>query len=193
MSDLPTKSQQCVQMDAAIEPSVTAVPEDTALEAAGAVEAPSRTASVVAEAKRYRKRAQAAEQTLQELRNALAAREQTITEHQQTIARLEQRQTIDAALLEAGALDLEAARALAESALSTMDKPDVSQAVAELRQGKPFLFRAAPRQAGAGVMSPKSTAAQSPQAKSIDRAAAEAVASGHRRDLLRYLRLRRAM
>jgi hypothetical protein len=56
--------------------------------------------------------------------------------------------------------------------------------VEDLRRHKPYLFRQArPRMSGATLPEPIPTA---------DHAAAEARATGDRRDLLRYLRLRRA-
>jgi hypothetical protein len=67
-----------------------------------------------------------------------------------------------------------------------MAQPDVELAVEELRRSKPYLFRR--RAALAGAMPARSRGAG---AQSTDEAAETAAASGDRRDLLNYLRLRR--
>jgi hypothetical protein len=149
--------------------------------------------SAVAEAKRYRKRAQAAEKILEDLKKALAAREKTIAQQEQTIKSLERRQQIDELLHDAQTIDLESARLLTELSLAAMDEPDVESAVEELRRTKPHLFRSQSRRgtSGAGVMSARGESELSGHDDSVNRAAAEAFSSGKRSDLLRYLRLRR--
>lgn len=110
-----------------------------------------------------------------------------LDEARATIAALERRQRIDDLLREADAIDLEAARLLTELAVSRMDEPDVALAVRDLRRHKPYLFRAAsptggmPARHEEGVSDPAEDAAQ------------DAAASGDRRDLLRYLRLKRTV
>ena len=96
----------------------------------------------------------------------------------------ERRQRIDQLLVDADAVDLESARLLTEAAVERMDAPDLALAVDDLRRLKPFLFRRRDEQ---GAMSPRPRPTDP-----ADEAAAHAAASGHRRDLLRYLRLRRA-
>lgn len=116
---------------------------------------------------------------LESARTDLAEREATITQ-------LERRMRIDELLRDADAIDLEAARLLTEAAVAAMDEPDVDAAVAELRSRKPRLFASTspprPFAQGAGDDEPTDEAMH---------AAAEAHATGNRRDLLRYLRLRR--
>lgn len=150
-------------------------------------EAPSRVVPVT-EAKKYRKRAQQAEQSLGELQQELEQKSQRVNELEQTVTDLERRGTIDQLLIEADAIDLDAARLLTETAVQQMDEPDAAAAVDELRRTKPFLFRAARN--GATSMSARIDAARD-DADSIDHAAAEAHATGDRTDLLRYLRRRR--
>jgi len=153
-------------------------------------------ALLLADAKRYRKRAQAAEQALETFKIDLAARETKLQEQEQTIAELQTaatRHAIDAALREAQAIDAEAARVLAESALAEMPQPDVAQAVDELRRRRPYLFaRSEPRaQAASGAMSAASADGRSAHSAQLTDAAADAITTGKRSDLLRYLRLKR--
>ena len=138
----------------------------------------------VAEAIRYRKRAQTAEQQLDATRSELEQIESQLTESQQLIASLEKRQKIDALLAESDVIDLEAARLLTERVIEEMDEPDVKLAIDDLRRHKPYLFH---RSQQARLMS----AAVQTTGHELDHVAAEARASGDRRDLLRYLRLRR--
>ncbi len=109
-----------------------------------------------------------------------------------TIAQLERRQKIDDLLRDADAVDLDATRLLTELAVGQMSEPDVAAAVADLKRHKPHLFHRADRAAhsgggGGGVMGARH---DEPDA-AADEAAQRAAATGHRRDLLRYLRLRR--
>jgi len=139
----------------------------------------------VGEAIRYRKRAQTAEQQLGELHDRLADLQSRFDDSQQTITSLERRQKIDALLTDSDAIDLEAARLLTEISVSQMDEPDVIAAVSDLRRQKPYLFRHRPSLTHS-AMSPHIDAPSTQQA-----AAERAVATGDRRDLLDYLRLRR--
>ena len=112
--------------------------------------------------------------------------ERQLAEAQQTITSLERRQKIDALLSESDAVDLEAARLLTELSVSQMDQPDVAAAVRELRRSRPYLFRhrSAPTDSAMGARV---------EPISDDALAAErAAATGDRRDLLNYLRLRRS-
>lgn len=139
----------------------------------------------VTESIRYRRRAQAAERELAELGQRCDQLQQSLEEAEQQVARTERRRQIDQMLIESDAIDLEAARLLTEAAIEQMDDADVSLAVSELRQRKPYLFRRA--SAPVGGMSPKSRRNGPP----IDDAAEAAAVTGDRRDLLRYLRMRR--
>ncbi|MEO1235565.1 MAG: hypothetical protein AAFX76_02125 [Planctomycetota bacterium] len=139
----------------------------------------------VTEAIRYRKRAQSAEQQLGELHDRFGQLQRQLDESRQTIVALERRQKIDALLTDSDAIDLEAARLLTEVSVSQMDEPDVDAAVSELRRQKPYLFRR---------RSPRSGSAMAPRVETPaeeELAAERAAASGDRRDLLDYLRLRR--
>jgi multidrug efflux pump subunit AcrA (membrane-fusion protein) len=113
-----------------------------------------------------------------------------LDEARATITALERRQRIDAQLAQADASDLEAARLLTEAAVAQMDDPDVELAVRDLREHRPYLFHRRPPTAPpppAGSPEPEDGADPDP----ATHAAAEARATGDRRDLLRYLRLKR--
>lgn len=141
----------------------------------------------VNEAIRYRKRAQAAEQQLQRLQAQLNEAQQRTEQAEQTITSLERRQKIDALLSEADAIDIDAARLLTEVAVQSMDEPDLTEAVQDLRRHKPFLFHPDSSDAQGLALAPQIEGSDDPLAQ----AAEQAQHSGDRRDLLRYLRLRR--
>ncbi len=111
-----------------------------------------------------------------------------LTQREEEIARLNRRIDVDRALRDAGAVDVEVASLLVEQALIGSAERDVGDVVAEIQRRKPFLFAPSlPRLRGA---------AQSPQPaeappRQLERAATDAARSGHRTDLLKYLRLRR--
>lgn len=159
-------------------PPTTATPDDAA--------PPAERLVPVTQAIRYRKRAQAAEQQLAAAQERLDQMRAQLDEAQDAVTALERRQKIDALLADAEAVDLEAARLLTEAAVADMTEPDVAAAVADLRRHKPYLFR----RRGSGAL----TQAARPAAEASDDAqlaAHQAAATGDRRDLLRYLRLRR--
>lgn len=141
----------------------------------------------VAEAIRYRKRAQVAEQSLAALRGELDQAQQRCEQAEQTVSDLERRQRIDQLLSEADAIDVDAARLLTEVAVQGMDEPDVAEAVDDLRRHKPYLFHAGIDEPGGLALAPQLDGVDDPLAQ----AAEQAQHSGNRRDLLRYLRLRR--
>jgi hypothetical protein len=114
--------------------------------------------------------------------------EQQIAEKDQLIRDLEQREQIGNLLREADAIDVDAARLLTEATLAAMDQPDIERAVADLRRTKPYLFRVRSRPVAG--QSPRGVAAPSCEDRAAQ-AASEAAVTGHRRDLLRYLRMRR--
>lgn len=142
----------------------------------------------VGEAIRYRKRAQTAEQQLECLNEELRGIGVKLDEANQTITVLERRQQADALLVDADAIDLEAARLLTEQAVLMMDEPDIKLAIDDLRRHKPYLFRRRPDPDHL-AMAP---AIQHTGHDPAEQAAQNAARTGDRRDLLRYLRLRRA-
>ena len=143
----------------------------------------------VSEAKKYRKRAQAAEATLEEVKAQLAHNEEQIRRSDAMIAALERRVAIDEALVESDAVDLDAARLLVEQSIAGGEAKDIDGAVAELQRRKPLMFRR--RKFAATALAARETNGHTPHREQLVRAAAEASSSGHRMDVLRYLRLRR--
>lgn len=138
----------------------------------------------VTEAIRYRKRAQAAEQQLQSLQEQLAHAAEELAAAREQIDQIERRRSIDEQLIQADTIDLQAARLLTEAAVSQMDDAQISEVIDDLRRHKPYLFR---QRSSSGGMSPRLRAG----AEDLDHAAATAASTGDRRDLLRYLRMRR--
>lgn len=140
----------------------------------------------VTEAIRYRRRAQVAEKQLEALASKLREAEEKLKHSREEMGRLERRQKVDRLLAESEAIDLEAARLLTEAAVEGMEEPDVEAAVADLKRHKPYLFRQrGPLRLAMGART--LTGSQ----ERADEVAEEARMSGNRRDLLRYLRLRR--
>lgn len=143
----------------------------------------------VSEAKKYRKRAQAAEKILEDLKLELTEKNQRLQENEQLINEMVYRQQIDELLVDSQTIDLDATRLLTEMALTEMEEPDIEQAVADLRNRKPLLFRAT--QTVAASLGPKGQTLEPQQPRSIEQAATEAHSTGSRTSLMRYLRLRR--
>jgi len=77
---------------------------------------------------------------------------------------------------------------LTEQTIQQMDEPDVQAAVEELRQRRPYLFQPRSSDDGGAAMGAR---VEDPSAQASEEAAEHAAMSGDRRDLLRYLRLRR--
>ncbi len=156
----------------------------------------------VSEAIRYRKRAQAAEETVGELQAELATVESNLRETASRMATVERAQEIDQQLVEAEVVDFDSARLLVDEALTeagdAVEAGEVSAAVAEVRKRKPHLFRAAvadaraPVVTGDGVMGGAVRVRDRHGARPALTAATEALRSGRRQDVLRYMRLRRA-
>lgn len=143
----------------------------------------------VSEAKKYRKRAQAAEKILEDLKQEITEKNLRLQENEQLINDMVHRQLIDELLIDSQAIDLDATRLLTELALAEMEEPDIEQAVADLRNRKPLLFRAT--QEIAASLGPKGQTLEPQQPRLLEQAATEAHSTGSRTALMRYLRLRR--
>jgi len=118
-----------------------------------------------------------------ELEGKLAAAERSLGESREALDAAERRREIERELARQGALDIETAALLTETAVAGMDKADAKTAIGELKRSKPFLFRAPARaSAMSGAVEAES---------GLESAAAAARESGDRRALLRYLRMRR--
>ncbi|MHC4995013.1 MAG: hypothetical protein ACYTGQ_08175 [Planctomycetota bacterium] len=139
----------------------------------------------VGESIRYRRRAQEAESRLREVEAECRTAREALEEAEGALASAERGREMDRLLVEAEAVDLEAARLLTEASVMAMDEEDVALAVEDLRRRKPYLFGR--RSSGGGAMAARGRAG----AGEAEEAAEAATLSGSRCDLLRYLRLRR--
>ena len=143
----------------------------------------------VTEAIRYRKRAQTAEQQLEALKGQLQDSQVELEQARQSLTALDRRQRIDQILAESDAIDLEVARLLTEAAVADMDEPDIKLAIEDLQRHKPYLFRH--RNNGSTTGSAMTARPRDGLNTTTQHAARQAAATGDRRDLLKYLRLRR--
>jgi hypothetical protein len=119
-----------------------------------------------------------------------------LAQRDRALAQLRTRHALELRLRDAGTVDIDAALALAERALTDKPEPaeaDAQSAVTELQRMRPWLFRtqAAGSPVGTGVQSAAADDARSQRARRLKDAAEDASVSGSRMDLLRYLRLRR--
>ncbi|MEM1330628.1 MAG: hypothetical protein AAGG07_08720 [Planctomycetota bacterium] len=135
----------------------------------------------------WRSRALEAEQRLAQLEPRLRELEAELEAAEAQVRIAERRQQIERELSEAQAVDLETATLLTEAAVEGMDAPDVGAVVSDLRRRKPFLFRADPQ----GPLGLSGGAEQPSGDRLAQEAADRARGSNDRRELLRYLRLRR--
>lgn len=149
----------------------------------------------VQEAIRYRKRAQAAEQQVEMLTSQLAEQKQEQEQIQRKLSQSELNQMLIQAFTKANAVDLEAALLLARDKIGTVKDADfdVAETISAMRQERPWLFDG-PAESGPSTARP--TAGLRPGDKSahsaLTRCASQAKQSGSRRDMLEYLRMRRA-
>lgn len=119
-----------------------------------------------------------------DLAERLAAAESAADELRAALADAERARRVDRELLIAGVVDLEGARAQVEARLTTGES--VPEAVRRVRERSPLLF------AGRGRgPNPAALPASDTPGEPLAEAAAEAMHTGDRRVLLRYLRLRR--
>lgn len=128
----------------------------------------------------------------EQLESRVAELIETLAQTREALDHAERRHQIDLALIQADAIDLETARLLTEHAVTQMSDRDVARAVRDLKQRKPFLFRASAPGAGGrvptGAMGARAASGPSAQLRA---SANEAAVSGDRAALLRYLRARR--
>lgn len=119
----------------------------------------------------------------------LTALETELSTTRTALAHAQQQRDLDRALFAAGATDLDAARTLAEKVLT--EGHDIPKAVAHVRQRTPSLFRPSTPTSPARGATLAPAAPHAPPASDLEAAQRTASITGDRRDLLRYLRLRR--
>ena len=113
--------------------------------------------------------------------------ERELADVRAALAESERMRLMHAALLEARAVDVDAAAALVREALGEAGNAGIGAAVRDLKRRKPHLFRAVP---ATGSMA-AAIGAPGSGATTADDLAAAARATGDRRTLLDYLRARR--
>jgi len=137
----------------------------------------------------WKARADEAEEKVAHLEARIDELEGELVSANESVRTVERRGEIDRELTAAKTIDLETARLLTEATIEEMDEPDVSIAVRELCDRKPFLFACKKHGVHRGVsMGP--IGVHEGQDK-LDSMASSARSSGDRSELLRYLRVRR--
>ena len=143
----------------------------------------------VSESIRYRKRAQSAEMKLMEIEDTMKLANQHNKELNDKIKEYEVQNSIIIELSKAGVKDMESGIALVRSRMQNGTRDNIDELVTELKSEKQFLFgginsRAADKTAGVKNLAPETE-------KILAQAAKRAAASGSRRDIQEYLKLRR--
>ncbi|MBN1844788.1 MAG: phage scaffolding protein [Sedimentisphaerales bacterium] len=150
----------------------------------------------VSEAIRYRKRAQASEQQVEQLTAQLQELRREHHQASEQINRMKQDAQLAEQLVRAGVKDLEAATLLAQKRLKAAngETPDLRQVVEQLRTDRPYLF-AGNEQADWSWMTPTAGVRTTGQhgRQTLSKLAERARASGQRQDMHEYLRLRRSL
>lgn len=137
-------------------------------------------------------RAVALEDELRELRLRVAELETALAESEASASALSSTHAIELAVQSAGAVDAETVAVLVALAVDSGDAGSVTEGVAQVRSRKPHLFEIG-TDAGARLKRGGSRRGSSGPEPAAVVAAREAVASGERSALLRYLRLRRSV
>ncbi len=147
----------------------------------------------VSEAIRYRRRAQAAERSVEDLRGRLEQAETARAALAHRVEALEEEGSLVRRLAEAGAVDLEAALLLARERRSASPEEDAEAVVTRLRREKTYLFAPASAMPPSAAMMPTAgvKAPVDGRRMTVEQAARRAKETGDARDLCAYLRVRR--
>ncbi len=155
-------------------------------------EADDNSKALIAESIRYRKRAQNAEQKVQDLAEQLTEANQRITQLSGDVEGLQLDRKLSGKLTAAGVTDLEAAMLIAKARLENNAETDVEKCIEQLRTEKGYLFTAKNQ-----VVTPRPTAGVkdrvTPGKTMLQQAATKAAKTGNRTDLQEYLKLRRGL
>ncbi len=146
----------------------------------------------ISESIRYRRRAQSAERKAAMLKEEVAKAKSQNEKLCEKVGRIELENELVTKLISAGVSDLEAAVSVAKSRIEERGDSDMDEVVEQLRREKQYLF------SDAGLhLSPSKTSGVKQKNTSgqsiVERAAQRAARSGHRGDLLEYLKLRRSV
>lgn len=150
----------------------------------------------VSEAIKYRKRAQMAEQQVEQLKQELSQRQQAQQDVQARLERIQQDSELTQALVRAGAIDIEAALLLVQKKMSSSEKEqDVNRVIENLRRERPYLFFDAVTTTETPWADPTATVRgqNNGRANALARLAQQVRRSGNRKDMQEYLRMRRAL
>ena len=128
-------------------------------------------------------------QVARDLADQLRTRDEELKAMHAKASRLERRGTIERGLAQAGAIDTEALALLVESRLEADEDATPQRVIAQLQRERPALFRSGTARASA--LSPSHPSQGAPGRQVVDRAREDARATGDRRALMKYLRLRR--
>lgn len=144
----------------------------------------------VTESIRYRRRAQSAEKSAQEMADRLAQANEQLAQMSEDLEGLRFDRELTDKLTAAGVTDLESAMLIAKNRMQGDGEPDVEAVVATLKAEKRHLFG----RASETVTSRKTIGVRDRAAcgrAALEQAAAKAARTGKRTDLQEYLRLRR--
>jgi hypothetical protein len=145
----------------------------------------------VAESIRYRRRAQSAEKQVEDLNEQLAQAKSATAKLSEQISEIRLEQNLMSKLSAAGAMDLEAAVLIAKTKISSDNNADVDGVIEQLKKEKQYLFCHRNDEATAI----KKTAGAKDRLQNsqtvLERAAKKAAATGSRKDLQEYLKMRR--
>ncbi len=149
----------------------------------------------VSEAIKYRKRAQTAEQQVQQLTEKLQNSQQIQQDTQAQLNKKEQENKLTQELVQAGVVDVEAALLLAQKKAETyQDNHDMRGLIEALRNERPYLFSHPVGEVSASLAAPTAGVRSSGGGvNNLLRSAQRAQQSGNRRDMHEYLRMRRAV
>ena len=178
--------------------------ESTGKESTAQLERPVRPASdeqeqlvPVTEAIKYRRRAQTAEQQVQELAEQVKELKEEQEHSQNRMEEVLLERDLTSQLVKAGARDVEVALLLAKEQIKKSDggPPEIKTMVQTLRSERPYLFSDTVEDVRQVLAGPTAGAhsARDAGVTSMKRLAERARASGERTDMQEYLRLRRSV
>jgi hypothetical protein len=145
----------------------------------------------VSESIRYHKRAQVAEQQLEQLAEELAESKGRASAMEGQLKNLSIEQELSRKLAASGATDIEAAVLIAKSRLEAQGDGDLDGVIDELKREKQYLFSGS---GSTGVGTRKTAGARERVSSGqtvLEKAAQRAAVTGNRTDLHEYLKLRR--
>jgi len=144
----------------------------------------------VAEAIRYRRRAQAAEKELAETQRKLQETETQKSQLEQQLSRTKQEQSLKGKLLAAGAADAETVLLVVKDRLAQDEKADTDKVIEQLRREKPYLFETlSGTTTFSATRGTKDKLAATQQ--SLKTAATKAAQTAGRTELMEYMKNRR--